>query len=165
MTPMRFLRHLFTTRVRLRRLFGPPVLAAIEAAIREAEQSHAGEIRFAIEAALDLAELTRDLSPRERARQVFAQLGVWDTAGNNGVLIYLLLADRSVEIVADREIAAKVAPAEWEAICRQMQRSFREGQFGEGCVAGVRGAGALLARHFPGRHAAGGELPDQPVLL
>src|SRR5581483_11500504 len=104
MNPSRFLRHLFFTRWNTRRHFTPEVLAGIEATIRETEALHGGEIRFVVEAALDLAEIVQDIAPRQRALQVFGQLGVWDTEHNNGVLIYLLLADRIVEIVADRGI-------------------------------------------------------------
>jgi uncharacterized membrane protein len=165
MNPNRFLRHIFATRWTTRRRFTPRVLADIETAIRETEALHAGEIRFAVETALDTAELVDDLAPRRRAMQVFGQLGVWDTAQNNGVLIYLLLADHIVEIVADRGIAARISQSEWDGVCREMERHYREGRFGEGSVAGVRGVGKLLARHFPGRPADADELPNQPVLL
>jgi uncharacterized membrane protein len=165
MNPVRFLRHVFATRWTTRRRFTPQVLAAIETAIRETEALHAGEIRFAVETALDMAELVDDLAPRRRAMQVFGQLGVWDTAQNNGVLIYLLLADRVVEIVADRGIATRIPQSEWDEVCREMERYYREGRFGEGSVAGVRGVGSLLARHFPGRRRDADELPNQPVLL
>jgi hypothetical protein len=163
--PVRFLRHVFSTRWTTRRRFTPKVLADIETAIRETEALHAGEIRFAVETALDMAELVDDLAPRRRAMQVFGQLGVWDTAQNNGVLIYLLLADRVVEIVADRGIATRIPQSEWDGVCREMERCYREGRFGEGSVAGVRGVGSLLARHFPGRRRDADELPNQPVLL
>jgi uncharacterized membrane protein len=165
MNPTRFLRHVFATRWATRRRFGPTVLADIETAIRETEARHAGEIRFAVETALDMAELVDDLAPRRRAMQVFGQLGVWDTAQNNGVLIYLLLADHVVEIVADRGIATRVPQSDWNGICREMERFYREGRFGEGSVAGIRGVGKLLARHFPGHRADADELPNQPVLL
>jgi uncharacterized membrane protein len=143
MNPGRFLRHIFFTRWTTRRHFTTRVLADIEAAIREAESLHAGEIRFVVETALDLAELVQDLAPRRRAMQVFGQLGVWDTAQNNGVLIYLLLADHIVEIVADRGIAARITQSEWDGVCREMERHLREGRFGEGSVVGVRGVGRL----------------------
>jgi len=165
MNETRFLRHVFATRWSTRRRFGPKVLGAIETAIRETEAGHAGEIRFAVETALDMAELVEDLSPRRRAMQVFGQLGVWDTAHNNGVLIYLLLADRVVEIVADRGIAARISQSEWDGICREMERHYQAGRFSEGSVAGVYGIGRLLARHFPGRRRDADELPNQPVLL
>jgi uncharacterized membrane protein len=165
MNATRFLRHVFATRWTTRRCFGPKVLAAIETAIRETEASHGGEIRFAVETALDMAELVEDLAPRRRAMQVFGQLGVWDTQHNNGVLIYLLLADRVVEIIADRGIAARIPQSEWQSVCREMESHYRHGRFSEGSVAGVYGVGRLLARHFPGRRRDPDELPNQPVLL
>ena len=97
--------------------------------------------------------------------QLFGLLGVWDTVHNNGVLIYVDMADRAVEIVADRGVAARVSQAEWETVCRQMQHHYREGRFLEGSVGGVLGVGALLGRHFPGEAPGGNELPNQPVLL
>ena len=165
MKPGRLLRHLLTTRFRTRAHFSPPVRAAIERAIRDCEARHAGEIRFAVETAFDLAQLWHDVTPRQRALQLFGQLGVWDTAHNNGVLIYVDLADRVVEIVADRGIAARVPQVEWTAVCRQMEHHYREGRFAEGSVAGILGVGALLGRHFPGQTGDGHELPEQPVLL
>src|SRR5580693_6802052 len=141
--------HLLTTRWSTRRHFPPEVRAAIEQAIGECESRHGGEIRFVVETAFDLPELWRDLAPRRRAMQVFGQLGVWDTAHNNGILIYLLLADRVVEIVADRGIAARIPQSDWQSVCREMQTHYRQGRFSEGSVAGVYGVGQLLARHFP----------------
>ncbi|HEY2276480.1 MAG TPA: TPM domain-containing protein [Steroidobacteraceae bacterium] len=165
MKPGRLLRHLLTTRFRTRAHFPPTVRTAIQQAIRECEERHAGEIRFAVETAFDLEQLWHDLAPRQRALQLFGQLGVWDTAHNNGVLIYVDLADRVVEIVADRGIAARVPQAEWSAVCRQMEHHYREGRFSEGSLAGILGVGALLGRHFPGKTGGGHELPEQPVLL
>ncbi len=165
MSPSRFMRHVFFTRWATRRHFSPKVLTDIEAAIRETESLHAGEIRFVVETSLDLAELVQDLAPRRRAMQVFGELGVWDTAQNNGVLIYLLLADHIVEIIADRGIAAGIAQPEWDGVCREMERHYGEGRFAEGSVAGIRGVGKLLSRHFPGRPGDADELPNQPVLL
>jgi uncharacterized membrane protein len=162
---MRFARHLATTRWSTRRHFTPQVRTAIEQAIRDCEARHDGEIRFVVETAFDIPELWHDLSPRQRALQVFGQFGVWDTAANNGVLIYVLMADRAVEIIADRGIAVRVPEAEWGAVCRQMQHHYREGRFQEGSIVGILGVGALLGRHFPGRAASGNELPSQPVLL
>jgi uncharacterized membrane protein len=165
MNASRFVRHIFFTRAVTRRYFTPQVLGEIEAAIREVEREHAGEIRFVVETALDMAELVQDVAPRQRALQIFGQLGVWDTEHNNGVLIYLLLADRIVEIVADRGIAGRIAQSDWDGVCRAMERSFRERRFAEGSVAGIRGVGRLLSRHFPGRAAGANELPNQPTLL
>ena len=161
----RALRHLFSTRWGTRRRFTAAVRRRIEATIAELERRHAGEIRFAIETAFDLPELWNGVTPRERAINVFGQLGVWDTAGNNGVLIYVLMADHVVEIVADRAIAARVAQGDWDAVCRDMEAHFRAGRFAEGSEAGIAGVGALLARHFPGQGGDANEQPDRPVLL
>jgi uncharacterized membrane protein len=161
----RLARHLFATRLGTRRYFTPQVCDAIEAAIRAVESRHAGEIRVVIETALDFPDLWRELPSRRRAVQLFGQLGVWDTAHNNGVLIYVLMADRVVEIVADRGISARVAQSEWDGVCRQMELNYRDGRFAEGSIAGVQGVAGLLARHFPTSVAGTDELPNQPVLL
>jgi uncharacterized membrane protein len=161
----RALRHLFATRWGTRRRFTAPVLARIEQALVRIEALHAGEIRFAVETAFDLPELWYGVTPRERALQVFGHLGVWDTDGNNGVLIYVLMADHDVEIVADRAIAARVPQADWDALCREIEAHFRAGRFADGAEAGIAGIGRLLARHFPGAGADRDELPNRPVLL
>jgi uncharacterized membrane protein len=166
----RVLRHLFATRWQVRQHFTPAVLAEIEAAIRETEARHSGEIRFVVETALDGDELWRGLAPRARALEVFSQLGVWDTANNSGVLIYVLFADHDVEIVADRGIAARVTQHEWEQVCREIEAHYREGRFAQGSVAGIRAVGRLLEHHFPPAQGADkdsnpDELPNTPVLL
>ena len=165
MNGLRLGRHLATTRWSTRRHFTREVRTAIEQSIRDCEAHHAGEIRFVVETALELPELWHEVTARRRAVQLFGQLGVWDTAHNNGVLIYVLMADRAVEIIADRGIAGRITQGEWDAVCRQMERLYRERRFQEGSVAGVHGVGTLLGRHFPGRSHGGGELPAQPVLL
>ncbi len=162
---MRMLKHLCASRVRTRRRFSREVTAAIESAVVAAEQRTSGEIRFAIETALDLPELWRDKPPRECAVEAFARLHVWDSELNNGVLIYVLIADRDVEIVADRGAAARISPNEWEAVCRLMESHFREGRFREGSLAGVEAVGGLLEREFPSRAVDRDELPNQPALL
>jgi uncharacterized membrane protein len=162
---MRALRHLFATQTGTRRRFPPAVLSAIEQAVAEAEKRTSGEIRFAIETALELPELWGGKSPRDRALDVFGDLRVWDTGLANGVLIYVLMADRDVEIVADRGAAALIAPADWESACRLMEGHFRAGRFQEGAVAGVAAVAALLERHFPARVVEPDEQPNQPRLL
>jgi hypothetical protein len=161
----RVLRHLVTPSWVLGRVFTPLVMSAIEDAVRESETLHRGEIRFAVEAGLDLDELRRGTSARERAVEIFSQLRVWDTAENTGVLIYVQWLDRRVEIVADRGISAQVPQMEWERICRQMEAAFREKHFGEGCTAAVSAVGRLLAARFPAGADNPNELPDRPVLL
>jgi uncharacterized membrane protein YgcG len=162
----RILRHLVTGRMALRRLFSDSALAAIERAIEVSETSHGGEIRFAVEPGLHLLSLLKDQSARERAIEVFSQLGVWDTENNNGVLIYLLVADRDVEIVADRGINAKVGREKWECICREMENAFSQGKFELGVIAGVHAIGAELQVYFPaGQKEQENELSDRPVIL
>jgi hypothetical protein len=163
----RFFRHLFATRAALHRAFPDTALSAIDSAITESERLHTGEIRVAIEASLEPLEALRGLSPRDRALQVFAGLGVWDTDANNGVLIYLLLADNDVEIVADRGCNGLVALAEWADICRAMESNFRAGRFDQGMLDGVGRVGGLLAAHFPGVPGSRNpdELPNRPAIL
>lgn len=138
---------------------------AIEHAIKESETAHVGEIRFAVEGALDGIPLLKGQSARERAIEVFSQLRVWDTERNNGVLIYLLLADRQVEIVADRGVHARVGSQEWETICRQMEAAFRQGHYREGAVGGIQAVTRHLAAHFPATGDRRNELADNPALL
>ncbi len=161
----RFFRHIFTGRAAVSAAFPAATLDAIERAVQQAEATHTGQIRVVIEASLDGPRLWADETARERAAEVFSLMRVWDTEYNNGVLIYLLMADRDVEIVADRGIHAKCGADAWEAVCREMERHFREGQFEEGALAGVRAVGSHLARHYPGSGARGNELPDRPVVL
>lgn len=161
----RVLRHLFTPSWVLGRTFTPDVMAAIDAAVAASEVRHRGEIRFAVEAGLDLPELMRDATARERAVEVFSRLRVWDTEENTGVLIYVQWLDRQVEIVADRGIARRVPQAAWDGVCRTMEAAFRDGRFGEGSVEAVRAVGDLLAGPFPARPDNPNELPDRPVLL
>ncbi|MGH8657943.1 MAG: TPM domain-containing protein [Gammaproteobacteria bacterium] len=160
----RIFRHLNTSPRLLKRAFPQAALEAIEQLVRECEQNHLGEIRFAVEAALDTMPLLRGQSARERAIQVFAEIGVWDTEHNNGVLIYLLLADHDVEVVADRGIARHVANDEWERICREMEKAFAAGDYQSGALTGIRMVSALLERFFSAQGANPNELPDQPVL-
>ncbi|GAC1624053.1 MAG: TPM domain-containing protein [Nevskia sp.] len=167
MTRMKRLwRHLSTGDWRLRRAFPAATLSAITEAVRACESRHAGEIRFAVESALSPAAVWRGLGSRARAIDVFSQLRVWDTAHNNGVLIYVLLADRVVEIVADRGVAGgKVPQVEWNAACGLMQQHFRAGRYEQGSVAGIEAVAAILGRYPPGEPDVGNEMPDEPVLL
>ena len=153
------------TRRMTNRAFPAHALAAIDRAIKESEGSHRGEIRFAVEGALHVDPLLRGQTARERAIDVFSRLRIWDTEHNNGVLIYLLLADRDVEIVADRGIHRKVGEKEWEGICRKMEAAFRRGEYEGGVIDGIREVTRLLAEHFPPIGGDRNELPDKPVVL
>jgi uncharacterized membrane protein len=158
-------RHLIEHRWRARRIFTPKVLDRIEQAIKAGEATHSGQVRFAVEGALDGAPLFRGQSARERALDIFAHLRIWDTAHNNGVLIYLLLADRKVEIVADRGIDAMVGPQGWQKICADMEAEFRAGNFERGVIAGIEAVSRQLAMHFPKHGTGPNELPDAPVVM
>ena len=158
-------RHLLHHRWRERRIFTPKVLARIEGAIRAGEATHSGQLRFVVEGALDGAPLFRNQPARERALDVFSRLRIWDTAHNNGVLIYLLLADRDVEIVADRGIDAKVGAAGWEKVCGAMEKEFRAGLFEHGVIKGIQEVSRLMAQHFPAAPGGSNELPDTPVMI
>ena len=159
----RTLKHLFMPHWLAVRPFPLSALRKIEQAVKASERSHRGEIRFAVEGPLHLAQLR--ISTRERAKQVFGQLGVWDTAENSGVLIYVQLVDRRIEIVADRGIAAHVKQPEWDAVCRAMERSFRQHQFEQGALDAIQSVTAILARHFPPGATHPNELPDKPAVL
>ena len=149
----------------MRAAFDHDVLVAIERAVRASEDQHRGEIRFAVEGALHASAVWRGVTTAERAQRVFAELNVWDTEHNNGVLIYVLFADRAVEIVADRGLAGRVELAEWRAACAAIETEFRRGRYLEGAVAGIEAVGRLIARHFPVATADRNELPDRPALL
>ncbi|MDO8455336.1 MAG: TPM domain-containing protein [Burkholderiaceae bacterium] len=161
----RIVRHLLTSRSQLTQAFPPHMLRAIEQTVKASETAHAGEIRFAVEAALDGAALFSGQSARERAIELFAQLRVWDTEHNNGLLIYLLLADRAVEIVADRGIHVKVGADEWSRVCRQMEQALKQSNYEVGMVSGVQSVTQHLAKHFPAVGARRNELTDKPLVL
>lgn len=161
----RFIRHLLTSRWQVRRAFPPKTMAEIATAISAAEQTHDGELRFVIEGALEPGDLLRGMSPRERAIEVFSQLGVWDTEHNNGVLIYVLLADHAVEIVADRGIDTRLAAQAWSDICREIETHFKRQAYQLGAVAGVEAVAQFLKQHYPRSESDANELPDAPLLI
>ena len=159
-------KHLLEHHWRVRRIFPKETLSLIERAIKAGEATHSGQVRFVVEGALDGKPLFRGQSARERALDIFSHLRIWDTAHNSGVLIYLLLADRKVEIVADRGIDARVGAAGWQKICKLMEVDFRSGNFSGGVIRGIQAVSRELAIYFP-RHGASNpnELPDKPVVM
>ena len=165
MSLKRALRHLFAPPWVVRGAFPRPALDRIEAAIKRSEQRHRGEIRVAVEGALEFLPVLRGLTPRERALEVFSLLRVWDTEENSGALIYVQLVDRDIEIVADRGIAARIPQSEWDAICRRMEDAFKAARYEDGVLAGIAEVSALLERHFPADTPNADELPDRPVVL
>ena len=158
-------KHLLEHHWRVRRIFPKQVLDLIEQAIRAGEATHSGQVRFVVEGALDGQPLFRDQSAHERALDIFSHLRIWDTAHNNGVLIYLLFADRKVEIIADRGIDAKVGSKGWQKICADMEADFRDGNFSGGVIKGIGAVSQQLAVYFPKQGAGPNELPDAPVVM
>lgn len=160
----RLLRHLVLPDWWVLRSFPKPALRTIEQAIAASEKRHQGELRFVVEASLPLPGLFRHESARARAIELFSQLKVWDTAHNSGVLIYLQLIDRRVEIVADRGIHQRVGDEFWAAICRRMETAFREGRFEEGTLLALGDITAVLTEHFPASADNPNELPNAPLI-
>jgi uncharacterized membrane protein len=165
MNIQRVLSHLVMTHWQVSLAFPQQTLIAIEHAIKASETAHVGEIRFVVEGALDGKSLLQGKSARERALDVFSQLRIWDTEHNNGVLIYLLLADRDVEIVADRGIHSKLGSREWESICHGMEAAFRRADYKGGAIGGIQAVAQHLMQHFPASASGRNELPDEPVVL
>lgn len=161
----RIIRHLLTPHWSAGLAFPPRTLAAIERAIAASEKTHDSELRFAVEAGLQLPALLAGQTARQRAVEVFSRLRVWDTEHNSGVLIYVQLIDRKVEILADRGISALVPQTEWAAVCRRMEQAYRKGEFEAGTIAAIEEVSVRLARHFPPRDGNPNELPDKPVIL
>lgn len=162
---MRLLRHLFARSAR--HLFPEEALQRIADAIAEGERRHRGEVVFAVESDLPVSAILTGLRPRERAEEVFVRLRVWDTQDNNGVLIYLLLADHRIEIVADRGLRNRVSDAQWRDVCGRIEEGMRAGRAAEAVVAGIQAVSDLLVQHFPqidGAHDED-ELPNRPRIL
>lgn len=167
MNLMRIIRHLVTGQSAVKRAFPPDTLNTIKQAIARSETTHSGEIVFAVEAALDISLLLKNHFSRERAIDVFSLLRVWDTEQNNGVMIYLLMADHSVEIIADRGIYTRMEQAEWDAACHTMETAFSQGQFEQGILTGIDVITKVLQQYFPADSAGKrkSELSDYPVVL
>jgi uncharacterized membrane protein len=161
----RWFRHAFMPPWRWRVLFPKKAFGEIENAIKHSEQQHNAELVFAVENALSLGRIWRGISAPQRAIEVFSKLRVWDTEGNSGVLIYLLLADREVHIVADRGIVRRVAQAEWDIIAEVMENEFRRGDFLRGALQGIKRITILLAAHFPAGSDNPNELSNKPVIV
>jgi uncharacterized membrane protein len=163
---LRILKHRWLDERDAARALGAGGLARIEARVTESERRHLGEIRVCIEAGLPLSYLWRDASARERAVAMFGKLRVWDTELNSGVLIYLLLAERRIEIVADRGLNRHVSVDEWQRIMATMRAAFQAGQFEAGLDQAIAAVDALLLQYFAARddEANPNELPNRPVI-
>lgn len=161
----RLLRNLFAEWGKLRRWFPPESLARIDAAISASEQRHGGEIVFAVETRLLPREVLAGVDAKTRARRLFALHRVWDTEHNIGVLIYALLAEHRVEIVADRGVLARVTQAELDAVCETVVQGFREGNPERGVVTAIEALAVLLSPHFPHDPASRDELGGTPIVV
>ncbi len=162
----RILKHRWVDETDVARALDAAALRRLEHRVAASERLHSGEIRVCVEAGLPLSYLWRGATARQRAVTMFGKLRVWDTEHNNGVLIYLLLAEHAIEIVADRGLARHVPQAQWDALLAGMREAFRQGRFEEGLMRATDAVDALLRRHFP--LAAGeqnpNELPDSADL-
>lgn len=161
----RLVRHLFILPGLAKRHFPKDAMRSIEAAIAENETKHYGEIRFAVETNLHVLDILSKKSARKRAIEVFSHLRVWDTEQNNGVLIYLLLADRDFEILADRGIHHHMGAEGWERISLEMEKMFRQGQFEAGVLYGITRIGEKLSEHYPANGKNNNELSDKPIII
>lgn len=161
----RIVKHLLVTHAQARRAFPRSTLSTIEKTIKASEAAHVGEIRVVVEASLDGVPLFKEQSARERAIDVFSNLHIWDTHHNNGLLIYILLADRAVEIVADRGLHEKVPSREWKRICLHMEESFQLSNYESGIVGGLHAVTQHLIKHFPATGDDRNELPNRAVML
>jgi uncharacterized membrane protein len=161
----RLLRHLRVTSFDGRRAFPPATLKAIEASIKEGEKAHRAEVRMIVESSLSLAAVWDGVSSRDRARELFAHYGIWDTEENCGVLVYVNLADHKVEIVADRGAGKAIAAHEWQAICRTMTEGFARGAYHDSSLAALQQVNALLRERYPDDGSLHDQLSNRPVVL
>jgi uncharacterized membrane protein len=162
---LRLLRHRGFDERDARRALGPAALERIEVRVAASERRHSGQIRVCIEAGLPFSYLRRHASARERAVTLFGKLRVWDTEHNNGVLIYLLLAEHAIEIVADRGLDRHVDAAQWSTIMQAMRTAFQAREFEAGLNQAIDAVDALLVQHFPRSGEQANELPDAPLVI
>lgn len=158
----RIARHRWADERQVRRAIDAAARERLQARLVASEARHSGEIRVCIEAGLPLGHLWRRVSPRQRALALFGELGVWDTESNNGVLIYLLLAEHAIEIVADRAVARLVPDTHWSEVLQGMRSAFAAGRFEDGLAGAIDAVDAVLAQNFPlaPGEANPNELPD-----
>lgn len=161
----RLFKHMFSWTGTVRQYFPQDSMRAIEKAIATSEKSHLGEICFVVESHLDVFDIFRKKTAKKRAIEIFSQFHVWDTAQNNGVLIYLLLADHDFEILADRGVHAHVGSEGWEQICHEMEQHFRKGDFELGVLHGIAKITEHLDIHFPSVHENVNELSNAPIVI
>ncbi|MES2743382.1 MAG: TPM domain-containing protein [Pseudomonadota bacterium] len=148
-----------------RKAFPSATLKAIADAIGQGERLHRAEVRLVVETGLPVVSVWHGMSDRERARDLFAQYGVWDTEDNCGVLIYINLADRQVEIVADRNVGRRIAPEQWQAVCRAMTQGYAAGNYHDSTIGAIGALNTLLEQHFPAEGDRPNQLPNDAIIL
>lgn len=161
----RILKNILFPTWKIRKFFPKKSIENIELVIKDSEKRHNGEVVFVVEAKLPLFLVLKNISPRERAIELFSRFRVWDTEHNSGVLIYLLLSEKQIEIVADRGITKKIPQIEWDAILERMRNHFQKGLFEKGVILGIAEITDLLATHFPSSKDKPNELSDKPIII
>ena len=161
----RLFKHLFTIKAAAKRAFPPETLKAVEAAIAEGEKTHRAEVRLIVEHCLPMGAVLARLRPRQRAIELFGRYRIWDTEENCGVLVYVNMADRVVEIVPDRAVMRLITRDEWRAVCDTMTSGFAQGNFRDSTIAALNQLNALLQTHYPAGKPHANQLPNQPVVL
>lgn len=161
----RLLKHLLITKASGRRAFGGDTLKAIQAAIARGEALHRAQVRLIIEPSLPLFDVLQGLSSRQRARELFARYRIWDTEDNCGVLVYVNLADRKVEIISDRAVGRVLKAADWQAVCKTMTQGFAHGRYHDSTLAALQQLNDLLQQHFPSRGDNNNELSNKPLII
>jgi uncharacterized membrane protein len=161
----RLLKHLFTTHAAGKRTFPPSTLKAIEAAITEGESLHKAEVRLIVEHSLSGRAVLHRITSRQRAIELFSQYRIWDTEDNCGVLVYINIADRKLEIVADRAVSKLIPNKGWHAVCRTMTEGFSQGEFHHSSAAAMAQLNALLQSHLPADGTHSNQLPNKPIVL
>lgn len=165
MSVPRFIKHFFTTSGLVNKYFPEESMRRITEAISESEKQHDAELVFAIESSISPISALRGYTARERAIDVFSELRIWDTEWNNGVMIYLLLADHDIEIVADRGVNRLAGSEYWEDVCHGIEKNFKEGRFEEGVIFGIRKISELLIQNYPKTENNPNELPNEPYII
>ena len=162
----RILQHLLVDERDARRAVPPAAIKRLKAQVQQSESLHSGEIRIYVEASLPRSYLWQGQSARQRAVTLFGELRVWDTERNNGVLIYLLLAERKIEVIADRGLNAHMSPAQWKSMIDRMGAAFKAARYEEGLSEAVADVSRLLVTYFPlaAGEARRNELPDEPLV-
>ena len=161
----RLCKHLFTTQAAGKRAFPNTTLKAIEEAIAEGENQHCAEVRLIVEHSLSVCSIWHRTTSRHRAIELFSQYRIWDTEDNCGVLIYVNIADRKVEIIADRTLSKLITNDEWHAVCNTMTHGFAQGEFHDSSAAAMTQLNALLQSYFPANGSHANQLSNKPIVL